>query len=284
MGSHHDHDHDHNDPTAAADSWRNPDDDRPVSVGRRRFLAGFAAAAGAAALTGPLAGTAAAQQGHQHGSGEATSEPRNPWSEDGAWFAGDHHIHTQFSPDAQYEVETQVVKAREYGLDWMVITDHGGVAHQKLSIDQITPNIEEARSRHGDMLVFQGLEWNIPGAEHATVFLPPGRNTVDILKAFEGAYDGVVLATPVSQGGLGKITRATSNDGEPYALQALRYLDAQVLSGRTEIALMFANHPARRGLDSPHEIRNWREMAPDVAVGMEGAPGHQAAGIAKATV
>jgi hypothetical protein len=283
MGSHHDHDHDHNDPTAAADSWRNPDDDRPVSVGRRRFLAGFAAAAGAAALSGPLAGTAAAQQGHQHGSGEATSEPRNPWSEDGAWFAGDHHIHTQFSPDAQYEVETQVVKAREYGLDWMVITDHGGVAHQKLSIDQITPNIEEARSRHGDMLVFQGLEWNIPGAEHATVFLPPGRNTVDILKAFEGAYDGVVLATPVSQGGLGKITRATSNDGEPYALQALRYLDAQVLSGRTEIALMFANHPARRGLDSPHEIRNWREMAPDVAVGMEGAPGHQAAGIAKAS-
>src|SRR3981081_4570058 len=179
MGSH--HDHDHNDATSAQDSWRNPDDDRPVSVGRRRFLAGLAAAAGASALTGPLAGTAAAAQPHQHSSGDATPEPTNAWSEDGAWFAGDHHIHTQFSPDAQYEVETQVAKAREYGLDWMVITDHGGVAHQKLSIDQITPKIEQARSRHGDMLVFQGLEWNIPGAEHATVFLPPGQNTADIL-------------------------------------------------------------------------------------------------------
>jgi hypothetical protein len=46
-------------------------------------------------------------------------------------------------------------------------------------------------------------------------------------------------------------------------------------------ALMLANHPARQGVDSPHEIRGWRDTAPRVAVGMEGAPGHQAAGIPK---
>ncbi|MDT7789047.1 MAG: hypothetical protein QOF58_7466, partial [Pseudonocardiales bacterium] len=72
-----------------------------------------------------------------------------------------------------------------------------------------------------------------------------------------------------------------AGDGEPRDLAALRFLEAQVLSGRTEIALMFANHPARRGLDSPHELRGWRDAAPGVAVGMEGAPGHQAAGIPK---
>ncbi|WP_291409618.1 hypothetical protein [Actinophytocola sp.] len=89
----------------------------------------------------------------------------------------------------------------------------------------------------------------------------------------------MILSTPVAQGGKGLIARATSADGEPFALAALRYLDAQVLAGRTEIALMFANHPGRRGVDSPHEFRGWRDAAPEVAVGMEGAPGHQAAGI-----
>jgi hypothetical protein len=44
-------------------------------------------------------------------------------------------------------------------------------------------------------------------------------------------------------------------------------------------ALFFANHPARKGIDSPHEIRNWRDAQPRIAVGFEGAPGHQAAGI-----
>ncbi|CAM3528500.1 PHP domain-containing protein [Kibdelosporangium persicum] len=254
-------------------SWRDEQDDRPLSVARRRFLAGVGLAAGAAAVT---PGVAAADHGHD------VERPRNPWGGGDRWFAGDHHIHTKYSPDAQYEVATQVANARKYGLDWMVITDHGGVAHQKFSIDQTTPDIEQARRSNRDILVYQGLEWNIPGAEHATVFLPPGRETVNILKAFEAAYDGGILSTPVAQGGKGLITRSTSADGEPYALAALRYLDAQVLAGRTEVALMFANHPARRGVDSPHELRGWRDAAPQVAVGMEGAPGHQAAGIPEA--
>lgn len=267
MDGGHDHHH-HHDPEPVADSWRDVADDRPLSVARRRFLTGIGVAA---AATAAGAGTAPAEHG-----------PRNPWQADDRWYAGDHHTHTVYSVDGQYEVATQVAKAREHGLDWLVVTDHGGVAHQKLSIDQVTPDIEAARLAYRDTLVFQGLEWNIPGAEHATVFLPPGRDTVDILRAFEAAYDGSVLATPVADGGRGLIQRATSADGEPYALAALRFLDAQVFAGRVEIALMLANHPARRGVDSPHELRGWRDAAPDVAIGMEGAPGHQAAAITTA--
>ena len=37
-------------------------------------------------------------------------------------------------------------------------------------------------------------------------------------------------------------------------------------------ALFFANHPARRGLDSPHELRAWSDAGPDVMRGFEGAP------------
>ncbi len=256
---HHGHDHEH----GPEGTWLDPQADDPLSVSRRGFLAGAAAIAGG--LTVADGGTAAAAEREPF----RAVNPYTPLR----YFSGDHHIHTRYSPDAQYEVAQQAAKARESGLDWIVITDHGGVAHQKFSIDLITPDIEEARRQFRDLLVYQGVEWNIPGAEHATVFLPPGADTVDILKAFELAYDGGVLAAT------GRIARSTSGDGEPFALEGLRYLDQQVLSGRTEIALMLANHPARRGVDSPHEIRAWRDAAPRVAVGMEGAPGHQAAGI-----
>jgi hypothetical protein len=273
MPHHHDgHEHHHHEVEPVEGSWQDPADDRPIAVARRRFLAGLGVAVGGAALASAGVGKAA-----------ATPHATNQWGVPQRWYAGDHHIHTQYSGDGQYPVATQVAKARKHGLDWMVITDHGGVAHQKFSIDQVTPDIERARRSNRDILVYQGLEWNIPGAEHATVFLPPDRDTVDILRAFEAGYDGNVLSTSVANGGKGLITRSTSADGEPYALAALRYLEAQVLSGRTEIALMFANHPSRRGVDSPHELRGWRDAAPGVAVGMEGAPGHQASGIPKAS-
>lgn len=45
---------------------------------------------------------------------------------------------------------------------------------------------------------------------------------------------------------------------------------------------MLANHPARKGIDSPHEIRAWRDATSrghQIAVGFEGAPGHQAGGL-----
>lgn len=273
----HDDHHHHHEITPVEGSWQDSADDRPVSVARRRFLTGLGIAVGGAAM-----GTGAAAASPE--SDDALrNRPTNPWGGRDRWYAGDHHIHTQYSSDGLYSVAKQVAEAKKHGLDWVVITDHGGVAHQKFSIDQVTPDIERARKGNRDVLVYQGLEWNIPGAEHATVFMPPGRHTVDILRAFEDGYDGNVLSRPVDKGGKGLISRSTSADGEPYALAALRYLESQVLSGRTEIALMFANHPARRGVDSPHELRGWREAAPKVAVGMEGAPGHQAAGISKAT-
>ena len=73
----------------------------------------------------------------------------------------------------------------------MVITDHGSVAHAKIGVDKVNPDIRAAREQlRRDTLVFQGLEWNIPAAEHGTVFVHPGRNEVAVLKEFENAFDG----------------------------------------------------------------------------------------------
>ena len=260
----HGHSHDGGDPAEfgpAVDLTIQDSDLAPNDLGRRRFFkaAGVLGAAGAVSvLAGP--GTAAATTP----AGDKMKVPHGGYR----WLAGDHHIHTQFSPDAQYRVIDQVRHANAYGLDWMVITDHGSVQHAKIGVEKVNPDIVAARRDVADTLVFQGLEWNIPAAEHGTVFVHPGRNEVSVLKAFENGYDGTVRSAS-----------ANTAANEALAVAGLHFLSDSVTSRRVADALMFANHPARKGIDSPHEIRGWRDAAPRIAVGMEGAPGHQAAGI-----
>lgn len=184
------------------------------------------------------------------------------------WLAGDHHIHTQYSSDAKYRVIDHVRQGNAHGLDWMVITDHGSETHAKIGVEKVNPDIVAARDKISDTLVFQGLEWNIPAAEHGTVFVHPGKNEVAVLKEFENSFDGSV-----------KAAGANTPANEALAISGLNFLADAVRRRKVKDALMLANHPARKGIDSPHEIRGWRDAQPRIAVGMEGAPGHQAAGL-----
>jgi hypothetical protein len=66
-------------------------------------------------------------------------------------------------------------------------------------------------------------------------------------------------------------------------LEALRVMDSL-----PEKPIVIANHPSRSarglgdyGLYDPAELRDWNDRAPDVATGMAGAPGHQAATVAR---
>jgi hypothetical protein len=243
----HDHSHNH---------------EESFEVSRRDLLAAFGLAAGAAALS-PLGAAPA-------GAADTGNKPVNVYKPYRYSLAGDHHIHTTYSRDAMYSVSTQVKNAESNGLQWMVITDHGATAHQKLSIDLITPDINAAR-RKSQMHIFQGLEWNIPGGEHATLIVPPTQTTVQLLKDFELQFDGQVLADAKV------VASPTVAAAEKYAVDGIKWLGKQIESGAIPSALVFANHPARRGLDSPHEVRAWRDAYPGIAVGWEGAPGHQVA-------
>lgn len=62
-------------------------------------------------------------------------------------------------------------------------------------------------------------------------------------------------------------------------MAAIRWLAEQRRTGYIDDVLVIANHPMRLGIDSPHEMRNWRDAAPDIMIGMEGAPGAQGGGI-----
>lgn len=271
----HDHDHEHGhhhhhpaptpEEAGPALDLNIPDGElNPAELRRRGFLrsAGLLGA-GAATIGGlGLSGSTAAA---------ADARTQNARTPKGGyhWLAGDHHIHTQYSEDAQYLVIDHVRHANAFGLDWMVITDHGSAGHAKIGVEKVNPDIKAARTAVPDTLVFQGLEWNIPSAEHGTVFVHPGSHEVEVLKAFENTYDGAV-----------KSATASSPANEKLALQGLHFLADAVDKKRVQDALFLANHPARKGLDSPHEIRGWRDAAPGIAIGFEGAPGHQAAGIA----
>jgi PHP domain len=254
----------------ATDPTISPKDLSPDAHSRRQFLIRTGA-------LGVAAGIASTGIGFVDGAPvDAATAPdhrRQPFDESGpddfTWLAGDHHIHTQYSPDALYRIMQQVEHASTFGLGWMVITDHGGVDHQKFSVDLTHPDIVASRAAYKDMLIFQGFEWNIPSAEHGTIFVAPGPNEKDLLKVFEGNFDGVVQGQT-----------ASSAVNEQHAIDAVAWLHDAVKTNLIDDALFLANHPARKGIDSPHEVRNWRDTAPDIAVGMEGAPGHQAEGVA----
>ncbi|NUT18646.1 MAG: PHP domain-containing protein [Hamadaea sp.] len=274
---HHDHAHGHSHDFAvtgsdlpAALDLSVPDSElSPSDTSRRTFLRGAGLLGAGAAVGGLVGAPAFAEGGDRVETSAAAYNQHEGAAGDLVWLAGDHHIHTQHSSDAQYRVIDHVKHAHAYGLGWMVITDHGSVAHAKIGVEKVNPDIRAARDQVDDILVFQGLEWNIPAAEHGTVFVHPGRNEVAVLKEFENAFDGVVTNT----------TGSTSAN-EALAIAGLNFLNDAVTKKRVQDAMFFANHPARKGIDSPHEIRGWRDAAPRVALGFEGAPGHQAAGIA----
>ncbi|MEV8593099.1 PHP domain-containing protein [Streptomyces sp. NPDC052012] len=266
---HHEHDHEHAHDTTAPlpaafdtavpDEALSPEQRSRRALLRRAGLLGAGLAAGSVLTAGAAHAAPAAANGRR-GKGFL-------------WLAGDHHIHTQYSSDGKYRVVDQVRQGARHGMDWLVITDHGSTTHARIGVEKVNPDIQDARSAHKDTLVFQGLEWNIPAAEHGTVFVHPGRNEVEVLKQFESGYDGAV-----------KAASGSSPANEALAVAGLAFLSDQVRRRKVKDALMLANHPARKGIDSPHELRAWRDATPAghrIAVGMEGAPGHQAAGLPK---
>ncbi|MFB8771842.1 PHP domain-containing protein [Streptomyces broussonetiae] len=265
-GHHHDHDHGHSTaPLPAAFDTSVPDEALSPEQQSRRSLLRRAGLLGAGLAATSVVGSAAAPA-------YATSASSGSRKKNGfLWLAGDHHIHTQYSSDGKYRVVDQVRQGARYGMDWLVITDHGSTTHARIGVDKVNPDIQQARAAYEDTLVFQGLEWNIPAAEHGTVFVHPGKNEVSVLKQFETDYDGSVKGASDS-----------TPANEALAIAGLNFLAEQVRRRKVKDALMLANHPARRGVDSPHEIRGWRDATGaerQIAVGFEGAPGHQAGGL-----
>jgi len=198
------------------------------------------------------------------------------------WQAGDHHVHSEWSVDwdrstsppapirggdSPYTRTRNARQALANGLSWMVHTDHGGPGHSVVTRDHAWPALLQARQDVPALIQFNGMEFDVPAGEHASLIIVPGPEERDQLLAIERDYS---RSEPLEPG--------TRDHGQQMldALAHMRTLPSP--------PLMFINHPSRTatgigrwGQVEPAELRAWNDAAPQVLVGMEGAPGHQAA-------
>ncbi|WP_057923740.1 hypothetical protein [Lysobacter capsici] len=199
-----------------------------------------------------------------------------------AWLAGDHHVHSEWSVDwdrsttpptplrggdSRYTRTRNARVAQRNGLRWMVHTDHGGPGHSMVTRDLAWPELQRARRGVPGLIQFHGMEFDVPGAEHASLIVAPGPQERDHQFTIERDYS---RGEPLAPG--------ARDDGD-LMLHALAHM-----RGLSPTPLMFVNHPSRTatapgawGEVEPEELRAWHVAAPQVLVGMEGAPGHQAA-------
>jgi hypothetical protein len=191
------------------------------------------------------------------------------------YLVGDHHVHSVYSHDAKYTFSQQAMRAAQFGLDWMVFTEHSNLGHAHAG-GALSEHAEvlRARAENPRLLIFQGLEWYIPAAEHGTVFTAPGPNEATVLRDFELTFDGKLLKR--TEGAPGHPDTAAN---EALAIEAIRWLAARRRAGDVPDVLVLANHPSRLGIDSPHELRAWRDADRAIMIGMEGAPGAQGAAL-----
>lgn len=203
-----------------------------------------------------------------------------PGDTDRQWLAGDHHVHSEWSVDwdhsttpptpvrggdSSYSRSHNALQAKSFGLRWMVHTDHGGPGHSAVTRDHAYPALLRARAEVPEVIQFNGMEFDVPAGEHASLIITPGPQEMDQLVTAERDFS---RSEPL-QG---------SRDTEAQMQAALAYL-----RDLSPAPLMFINHPSRTatglgewGEVTPDELRGWHAAAPKVLVGMEGAPGHQA--------
>ena len=203
------------------------------------------------------------------------------------WLAGDHHTHSRYSVgldttttpptpilggDAVYPITTNAAMARRFGLSWIVATDHGGPNHSKVNHDYAYPELLQSRAAVPEVIQFFGIELNTPGADHSSVVIPYGPDEAQRLRDIEFKFDSREV-----------FPRSEARNQESAMISALEFMNQQ-----TPKPVLFAHHPSRSatgmgeyGLTTPQEFRNWNDVAPQVAIGMEGAPGHQASSLSR---
>ncbi len=199
------------------------------------------------------------------------------------WLAGDHHIHSRYSVgwdhevdppapikggDAIYPIPMNALMAKYHGLSWMVTTDHGGPNHSKVNLNMAYPELLYSRKAVPEVIQFYGMEFDTPGADHSSLIIPHSHDESTHLHSIESQFN---KREPHPSD--------PSWDTEPRMLEALAFMNTM-----TTKPVVIANHPSRSatglgvyGKDDPAELRSWNDTAPDIAVGMAGAPGHQAA-------
>ncbi|WP_127501883.1 phosphoesterase [Actinoplanes solisilvae] len=255
------------------------DEDPERSQFSRRQLVKYAGVGATLAAASPLVGGGAAWA---HDDRQDDNDDKHDNSRSRVWRAGDHHIHSEYSgefdtstnpptfskgADAVYPIVTNAIMAKNFGLTWAMCTDHGGPTHSKVNLEQAYPDLLLSRKLVPDVLQFWGMEFDAPALDHHTLMIPRHDDEAKMLFDLESKF-AKRDPFPSVPGG----------DTEAKMVEFLKYA-----KGLRQKPLVIAHHASRSatgygvwGQDTPHEFRNGNNAAPDIYVGFEGAPGHQA--------
>ena len=202
-----------------------------------------------------------------------------------SWLPGDHHVHSRYSVgwnndssppapiiggDAIYPIPMNALMGKTHGLRWMVATDHGGPNHSKVNLERAWPELVLARRAVPEVIQFYGMELDTPGADHSSIIMPHTHDEAEHLQTLESRFSRRDAWPP-----------DTTRDRPSRMLDALKAMRDMPLP-----PVVIAHHPSRSatgvgiwGATDAAELRDWNDAAPNVAVGMEGSPGHQATAV-----
>ena len=234
----------------------------------------------------------------------------------GEYLSGDFHQHSLYT-DGDYPFMQVMQENANFGLDWWANSEHGGESnrdgngeywddpaiypvnpilgdvefsggHQEMwrwqSLrDFVYPMIQDTRQDLPGKTVINGLEWNVPGHEHCSTAIHQEGDLATAISEFEYRFDksdddtsrdgeASLLASPE----LGSVLDKT-NDDRDDAILGVQWMQALVESGMAD-AWVVPAHVERAHSYHIEDFRNWMDAGPDVAFGMEGAPGHQTSG------
>jgi hypothetical protein len=174
----------------------------------------------------------------------------------------DHHAHTRYS-DGALSPEELIELGKQNGCNAMAITDHtdkgGTVSAQQLA------DIQLLRSQNPDLLLFAGIELNMPsykGREHVNVIVTPELESQVLRKL------GNVAELSIREAAEKKSGRASD--------ASTLYMISKIQSEQDNLIVTY-NHPSRKVEDvneSKEDLLRW-DSSNELFTAIEGAPGHQ---------
>ena len=197
-------------------------------------------------------------------------------TESGKWLAGDMHTHT-FLTDGNSALGDVAQKAlNEFGLNWIANSEHGGMGTRDASgkpaaetprwwslTNWSWPTVSALRARLPDKIILQGVEWNVPKHEHASVGF--ASDDPSAVAEFDYRFD--------------RNSKSTSLPGSPPkdntttagAVSGVAWLQANY----DDSSYVVLNHPSRELTYRPRDVREFIAAGPDIMAGFEGMPGYQ---------